>query len=184
MVHAQKTFGLVVWLGNNNSLVRNRSNRSWPEEYCRESQRESFAGGLRGDFHSYSAADDPAVPAVEEQPFTVEGRNSYRNSSRYRSIAGRVSFGNVYSYGVVHGLDHHGSVQVLVLDLDTGDFGSYIAGMFEVPEGWIWGAIIAFALGMSSLRFMRSLVNAGKWAFFGLYCLIIGVGAVVLSMVM
>ena len=53
-----------------------------------------------------------------------------------------------------------------------------------LPEGWIVGAVAAFVLGMASLRFMRGLVNAGKWAFFGLYCLIIGVGAVVLSMVM
>ena len=53
-----------------------------------------------------------------------------------------------------------------------------------LPEGWIWGAVVAFALGMASLRFMRGIVNAGKWAYFGVYCLIIGVGAVVLSMVL
>lgn len=53
-----------------------------------------------------------------------------------------------------------------------------------LPDGWIWGALIAFVLGLASLKFMKGLVNAGKWAFFGVYCLIIGVSAVVLSVVM
>ena len=56
-------------------------------------------------------------------------------------------------------------------------------GVF-LPDDWILGIFAAFELGMLSLRFMRGLVNAGKWAYFGVYCLIIGVGAVVLSMVL
>ena len=51
-----------------------------------------------------------------------------------------------------------------------------------LPEGWIWGAVIAFILGMASLRFMKGLVDAGKWAYFGVYCLIIGGCAVCLSL--
>ena len=47
-----------------------------------------------------------------------------------------------------------------------------------LPEGWIWGAVIAFVLGMASLKFMKGLVNAGRWALFGVYCLIIGCIAV------
>lgn len=47
-----------------------------------------------------------------------------------------------------------------------------------LPDGWIWGAVVAFILGMASLKFMKGLVDAGKWAYFGLYCLIIGVIAV------
>ena len=50
-----------------------------------------------------------------------------------------------------------------------------------LPDGWLWGAILAFALGLASLRFMRSLVNAGKWALFGVYCLIVGAAAVALA---
>ena len=50
-----------------------------------------------------------------------------------------------------------------------------------LPEGWIWGAVIAFVLGFASLRFMRNLVNAGKWALFGVYCLAVGITALVLS---
>ena len=54
--------------------------------------------------------------------------------------------------------------------------------MVYLPEGWIWGAVIAFILGMASLRFMKGLVDAGKWAYFGVYCLIIGGCAVCLSL--
>ena len=50
--------------------------------------------------------------------------------------------------------------------------------MIFLPEGWIWGAVIAFILGMASLKFMKGLVNAGRWAIFGVYCLIIGCIAV------
>ena len=51
-------------------------------------------------------------------------------------------------------------------------------GAIFLPGGWIWGVLIAFALGLASLKFMKGLVDAGKWAYFGLYCLIIGVIAV------
>ena len=51
-----------------------------------------------------------------------------------------------------------------------------------LPEGWIWGAVIAFVLGMASLKFMKGLVDAGKWAYFGVYCLIVGAVAVSLGM--
>ena len=51
-----------------------------------------------------------------------------------------------------------------------------------LPEGWIWGAVVAFVLGMASLRFMKGLVDAGKWAYFGVYCLVIGAVAVGLGM--
>ncbi|MBR0151677.1 MAG: undecaprenyl-diphosphate phosphatase [Synergistaceae bacterium] len=51
-----------------------------------------------------------------------------------------------------------------------------------LPEGWIVGAIVAFILGMASLRFMKGLVDAGKWAYFGVYCLIVGCVAVAFGM--
>lgn len=47
-----------------------------------------------------------------------------------------------------------------------------------LPEGWMWGAVVAFVLGMASLKFMKGLVDAGKWAYFGVYCLLIGAVAV------
>ncbi len=51
-----------------------------------------------------------------------------------------------------------------------------------LPEGWLWAALVAFVLGLSSLKFMRGLVDAGKWAYFGVYCLIVGTVAVLLSL--
>ena len=50
-----------------------------------------------------------------------------------------------------------------------------------LPDGWVWGAVVAFVLGVASLRFMKGLVDAGKWAYFGLYCLIIGSIAVLIG---
>ena len=47
-----------------------------------------------------------------------------------------------------------------------------------LPEGWLWGALAAFLLGIASLKFMKGLVDAGKWVYFGLYCLVIGLLAV------
>ncbi|MBQ7154591.1 MAG: undecaprenyl-diphosphate phosphatase [Synergistaceae bacterium] len=56
------------------------------------------------------------------------------------------------------------------------------SGAVFLPEGWIYGAIIAFVLGLVSLKFMKGLVDAGKWAYFGLYCLIIGAVAVLFAL--
>ena len=54
-------------------------------------------------------------------------------------------------------------------------------GAVFLPEGWIWGAALAFILGLASLRFMRGLVKAEKWALFGVYCLVIGIAALVMA---
>ena len=50
-----------------------------------------------------------------------------------------------------------------------------------MPEGYIWGAFVAFVLGLLALILMRRLVNAKNWALFGVYCLIVGGLAVFLS---
>lgn len=50
-----------------------------------------------------------------------------------------------------------------------------------LPEGYMYGAVIAFVLGLASLIFMRRIVNAKNWAYFGFYCLIVGIIAVILS---
>ena len=51
-------------------------------------------------------------------------------------------------------------------------------GAVFLPEGWMAGAVIAFVLGLASLILMRRLVNVGKWAYFGAYCLVVGITAV------
>ena len=44
-----------------------------------------------------------------------------------------------------------------------------------LPEGYIYGAIAAFILGLLSLILMRRIVNARNGSYFGVYCVIIGV---------
>ena len=50
-----------------------------------------------------------------------------------------------------------------------------------LPEGYIFALIAAFVLGLLALSLMRKLVLAGKWGYFGVYCLIIGSAAIYLS---
>ncbi|MDR2527961.1 MAG: undecaprenyl-diphosphate phosphatase [Synergistaceae bacterium] len=48
-----------------------------------------------------------------------------------------------------------------------------------LPMGWPWAALLAFALGCCSLSLLRRLVLSGRWAYFGLYCFLLGLVAVV-----
>lgn len=50
-----------------------------------------------------------------------------------------------------------------------------------LPEGYLLGAVTAFVLGFGALVFMRRLVNAKNWAYFGVYCLAVGITALILS---
>lgn len=54
-------------------------------------------------------------------------------------------------------------------------------GVF-LPTGYLWAILAAFVLGFLALGLMRRLVLAGKWAYFGFYCLIVGVLAVLSSL--
>ena len=47
-----------------------------------------------------------------------------------------------------------------------------------LPEGWLYAVIGAFVLGFASLSLMRKLVLAEKWAYFGIYCLLVGILAI------
>lgn len=49
-----------------------------------------------------------------------------------------------------------------------------------MPEGYFGAAIVSFALGLLTLDFMRRLVNEKNWAYFGVYCLLIGITALVI----
>jgi undecaprenyl-diphosphatase len=48
-----------------------------------------------------------------------------------------------------------------------------------LPEGWVPAIIAAFVLGGLSLAFLRRLVLSGRWAYFGIYCFLLGVGVIV-----
>lgn len=51
-----------------------------------------------------------------------------------------------------------------------------------LPAGYLWAVLAAFVLGFLALGLMRRLVLAGKWAYFGFYCLIVGILAVLSSL--
>ena len=51
-----------------------------------------------------------------------------------------------------------------------------------LPSGYLWAVLAAFLLGFMALGLMRKLVLAGKWAYFGFYCLIVGALAVLSSL--
>lgn len=50
-----------------------------------------------------------------------------------------------------------------------------------LPDGYLWAVLAAFVLGFASLGIMRRLVLANKWAYFGLYCFVIGAAAIIFS---
>jgi undecaprenyl-diphosphatase len=53
------------------------------------------------------------------------------------------------------------------------------AGAAPLPPGWLMAVIAAFLLGWLSLRLLRPLVLSGRWAYFGVYCFLLGLAAVV-----
>ncbi|MDR3265062.1 MAG: undecaprenyl-diphosphate phosphatase, partial [Synergistaceae bacterium] len=52
-----------------------------------------------------------------------------------------------------------------------------LRGSVVLPSGWLFGVAIAFALGWFSLALLRRLVLSGRWAYFGIYCFLLGVFA-------
>jgi undecaprenyl-diphosphatase len=57
----------------------------------------------------------------------------------------------------------------------TGDFCS------TLPGGWFLGVIVAFLSGLASLAVLRKIIIASKWWVFGVYCLIMGMSAIIIS---
>ena len=53
-----------------------------------------------------------------------------------------------------------------------------------LPVGWLPAAVAAFFLGWLSLAFLRRLVLSGKWAYFGIYCFLLGLAAIVSQVAM
>ncbi|GHS99812.1 undecaprenyl-diphosphatase [Synergistales bacterium] len=50
---------------------------------------------------------------------------------------------------------------------------------FYLPEGWAAAALVAFVLGLLSLSLLRRLVLSGKWAYFGVWCFLLGIFVVI-----
>jgi len=66
----------------------------------------------------------------------------------------------------------------LVESMDLGGFADFYSAL---PQGWIWGAVTAFISGLLSLAVLRKIVIASKWWFFGIYCLLLGSSAIIIS---
>ena len=54
-------------------------------------------------------------------------------------------------------------------------------GLGSLPEGWAWAALSALVLGWLALILLRRLVLSGRWVYFGLYCLLLGIFVIVSS---
>ena len=51
-----------------------------------------------------------------------------------------------------------------------------------MPDGYLLACIAAFVLGLAALGIMRRLVLTEKWPYFGIYCFILGTGAILISL--
>ncbi|MBQ9527371.1 MAG: undecaprenyl-diphosphate phosphatase [Fretibacterium sp.] len=58
----------------------------------------------------------------------------------------------------------------------------YRDGDMALPGGWFWAAAAAFVLGWIALKLMHRLVLSGRWAYFGLYCLLLGSAAILAAL--
>ena len=58
----------------------------------------------------------------------------------------------------------------------------YRGGTAPLPEGCLLAVGAAFVLGWLALKLMRRLVLSGRWAYFGLYCLLLGCVAILSSL--
>ena len=52
------------------------------------------------------------------------------------------------------------------------------SGVVLLPQGWLWAALAAFFLGWLALKLLHRLVLSGRWAYFGIYCLLLGCAAI------
>lgn len=52
----------------------------------------------------------------------------------------------------------------------------------SMPEGYLVACVAAFVLGLVALGIMRRLVLTEKWPYFGIYCFILGTGAILISL--
>ena len=66
---------------------------------------------------------------------------------------------------------------------EARDLGGSAEFFSALPEGWIWGALVAFISGLGSLFLLRRLLISDRWRFFAWYCALIGSVAVVYSLI-
>lgn len=65
--------------------------------------------------------------------------------------------------------------------IEGRDLGGASAFFHALPDGWFWGALVAFVSGMASLGLLRRLVTSDKFWAFAVYCLLLGCVSLTLS---
>jgi undecaprenyl-diphosphatase len=65
--------------------------------------------------------------------------------------------------------------------LQAFDVGGWHAFVSTLPAGWYYGAGVSFLCGFLALAILKRIVIASKWWVFGIYCLIAGFSAVIIS---
>jgi undecaprenyl-diphosphatase len=61
--------------------------------------------------------------------------------------------------------------------------GGYEAFLSTLPQGWQYGAAIAFLSGLASLFLLRKLVLSDRWWMFSIYCVLMGTVSMVFSII-
>ena len=121
---------------------------------------------------------------------------------RRRSVSLRIALivGLVQGIAVLPGISRSGSTIVagLVLGLAASEafrfsflmsipaiagaslleFLKALRGPLVLPPGWMLSAVAAFLLGWLALATLRRLVISGRWAYFGIYCFVLGLFAI------
>ena len=65
---------------------------------------------------------------------------------------------------------------------EARDLGGSAEFFSALPDGWIFGAFVAFVSGLGSLFLLRRLLVSDRWRFFAFYCMLIGSVAIVSSL--
>ncbi|MDR1731829.1 MAG: undecaprenyl-diphosphate phosphatase [Synergistaceae bacterium] len=68
-----------------------------------------------------------------------------------------------------------------ILGASLLEFRDLLRSPAALPDGWPAGAVAAFLLGYLALGVMRRMVLSGRWAYFGIYCFLLGIFVVVSS---
>ncbi len=66
----------------------------------------------------------------------------------------------------------------LLQAMEMGGRGDFFSSL---PHGWYLGAAVAFLSGLASLFILKKIVIASKWWIFGIYCLVLGLSAIIIS---
>ncbi len=65
--------------------------------------------------------------------------------------------------------------------LEMRELGGTSAFVAALPPGWLFGDCLAFGVGLAALALLRRIVIRGRWGIFGVYCLCVGGGTLIVT---